>query len=274
MKNLKNNRPRPQKPLLLLEHIENHPEYVKANLELILQTVPEQCGGVNATFIKRIGINNTLLSSSKGKLCMIDQYGRTAWLLPEETRQTSVPFLVGMGSNGKFIRRIEPSSMRQAYGGEELTMNFIRALYGVFDVSKMEEDASGKKVYRGNLIDNPEPSRIENIPAMFQGDFSEFYNAVNAVKDNWVKVAIGVGSTDNGFVHVIYDYFMRPFEGANNVKYKITNETRDDIVSANWDFETIHVFDSNKFTPQNITQNVPQPVSQQPVLEQNEDLPF
>lgn len=96
---------------------------------------------------------------------MIDQYGRTAWLLPEETRQTSVPFLVGMGSNGKFIRRIEPSSMRQAYGGEELTMNFIRALYGVFDVSKMEEDASGKRCIVAILSTTPNPlaSRISPL---------------------------------------------------------------------------------------------------------------
>lgn len=264
-----------KKPLSIIETSDKNPGFIRANIEVLLQTIPDRCNGISATFIKRIGINNTLLSSSKGKVCMIDQYGRTAWLTPEEAKQTSVPFLVGENANGKYVRRIEPSSMRQAYGGEEITMNFIRAIYGAFDVSKMEEDATGKKVYKGNLISNPEPSRIENIQAMFQGDFREFNAAFDAVKDNWVKIVVGVGESENGLIHVIYDYFMRPLEGTGNVKYKINGDNKDDFAYAKWDFETLHEFDPKAFSTAT-SQSASTPAQPEPTMnpEPDSDLPF
>lgn len=142
---------------------------------------------------------------SKTKLQVIDKYGRTAWVTEAQLAVHEIP----MYANG-------PANLdkdyRPAYLGEETFTNFLKAYLNIPEVMRYVDG----KWY---MVDNPEDceARLENIDAIFTGDFSEIKSAIAGMPTNRVKALYGVKAYNGKLYADVYDMFL---------KNGVTNYTR------------------------------------------------
>lgn len=140
--------------------------------------------------------------SQSGKRKMIDKYGRTAWVTPEEFAAKAIP----NDKNGNPLRIA--SDYRPAYGGEERLINFLRAFCSIPKVEKFEDNQ-----YVG-LIDNPEDAEVplQHINDYFKGNVGEIKEIIGYFPENKVRVAAGARE-NNG--NIYQDFFLDRFENPN-----------------------------------------------------------
>lgn len=179
--------------------LENEPEYLSeidvngqkvksVRLDFVVKTDAEKCNGIELTtkvsFFLR---NQARVSSTSGKIQVIDKYGRTAWASPEEFKAHSIP----QYSNGP--ANID-ADYRAAFVGEEELTNFLIAYLNI--PSPMKYNRNENKWY---MVDNPQDSeaRLENIANYFKGDFSEIKAIAGLQPNNKVKVLFGIRTTDD-----------------------------------------------------------------------------
>lgn len=128
--------------------------------------------------------NRPRVGATSGKTQVIDKYGRTAWVTPEELAAHAIP----MYSNG-------PADIdkdyRPAYVGEEELMEFVKAYLCIPSVTSW--DAENRKMVPNTKVKPEEcECRFDNLDKIFKGDFSEIQDALGFQPTNKVKVLLGV----------------------------------------------------------------------------------
>lgn len=134
--------------------------------------------------------NRPRVGANSGKTQVIDKYGRTAWVTPEELAAHAIPVY----SNG-------PADIdkdyRPAYVGEEELMEFVKAYLCIPSINTW--DANLKKMVPNTKVKPEEcECRFDNLDKIFKGDFSEIKDALGFQPTNKVKVMLGVRTSDDG----------------------------------------------------------------------------
>ena len=164
-------------------------KYPQVRLSFLSQPDPEKTG-FDAGFIP---INLYLTKKYRykkdgSKVQVIDKYGRTAWVTPEQAKNHEIP----MYSNG-------PANLdkdyRPAYIGEEDLTNFIIAYLNI--PGPMKYNKAEKKWYMNENASDSE-CRLDHIEDYFKGDFSELQQLLTYQPKNKVKALFGVKTNDEG----------------------------------------------------------------------------
>lgn len=128
--------------------------------------------------------NRPRVGANSGKTQVIDKYGRTAWVTPDELAAHAIPVY----SNG-------PADIdkdyRPAYVGEEELMEFVKAYLCIPSINTW--DANLKKMVPNTKVKPEEcECRFDNLDKIFKGDFSEIKDALGFQPTNKVKIMLGV----------------------------------------------------------------------------------
>lgn len=181
--------------------VDKDPEYIQdveingvkvksALIRFIIKTVPEKNGGIETTQSANFFIRNARRMSQSGKFQVIDEYGRTAWVTPEQFEAKAT---VLTKNDGSTYQAQITSNYRAAYDGEEQLTNFIRTWLNIKNVTKFVNNSPA------GMIDNPEEAlvRLDHIADYFKGDFSEIRELLSYQPDNKLKVLFYVKNSDD-----------------------------------------------------------------------------
>lgn len=159
----------------------------------------------NPTFEKPIMVPFFLRNEGKisqaGKRKVMDIYGRTAWVTPEELSSHAIP----LDKNGNPCRI--SNNYTPCYNGQEELVNFLRAYSGIPKVEKFENNQ-----YVG-LIDNPEDAEVTllKINDYFKGDVSELKEIIGYNPNNRVRVCLYKRENGGRYYQAIFvDRFENP----------------------------------------------------------------
>ena len=174
-------------------------------ISVLMETNPKiACNaGLKTTFFVNFFLNKAAVYSFKNgvtKLQVIDKYGRTAWVTPEQLSQHIVPeYIIQNGPRaGQSVKANIVPEYRAAYSGEESLVKFIIALLNiprpdVWDAEKktyvMKTDA--KELAKSECL-------LDNIAKYFDGNVSEIQKVLNFQKNNDVKLLLGVRTAKDG----------------------------------------------------------------------------
>lgn len=155
-------------------------------VEFIVKTDPNVSNGIE--FITRIPLfirGEYYYNKDKTKVQIIDKYARTAWATIEEVKNKAIPMYASGPAN-------IDQDYRPAYRGEEELTNFIKAYLNIDDVMRYVDN-------KWVMTDNPElcEARLNNIPELFKGNFTEIREAIALQPTNKVKVMFGVKTNEN-----------------------------------------------------------------------------
>lgn len=143
--------------------------------------------------------NEKIVGAESGKTQVVDEYGRTAWVTPEELENHAIPQYKNGPAN-------ITANYRPLYRGEETLTLFLQRLLAIPNVTKFVD---GKPA---GLIDNPEDAecRLEHISDYFNGDFSEIEEILSYQPENKVTLLFGVrkGQDNNLYQDVFTDFAM------------------------------------------------------------------
>lgn len=158
-----------------------------------------------------ISITNKVIKSSdttNPKVQVIDEFGRTAWVTENEFKEKKIPVY----SNG-------PAKLTNNYHavlrGEERLVKFISAVRATPSIDVWDPDG---KCWVTNKREDAENCKKEipkeDMKKILNGDFSPVRSYLEDVKDNKVKVVLGVQTSNDGRQYnTIYDGdFMTVFQ--------------------------------------------------------------
>lgn len=158
-----------------------------------------------------ISITNKVIKSSdttNPKVQVIDEFGRTAWVTEDEFKEKKIPVY----SNG-------PAKLTNNYHavlrGEERLVKFISAVRATPSIDVWDPDG---KCWVTNKREDAENCKKEipkeDMKKILNGDFSPVRSYLEDVKDNKVKVVLGVQTSNDGRQYnTIYDGdFMTVFQ--------------------------------------------------------------
>lgn len=158
---------------------QNDPQYIgddgRVRLDIWVKTDNPQ----NVTTKFSLWLENKHRESQAGKPQWINKYGKTAWYNDESESQDW------------FLK----DGVRQAYIGEEDLHKFLQAYLNVVYNTK-------DKKY--------DECRIDNMEAIFKGDYSELQSILTAYPDNTVRVLLGAKITEEG--NIYQNIFNKFFE--------------------------------------------------------------
>lgn len=155
-------------------------------IEFVVKTLPDKCNDIDQMFRFSFTLRKkAIIGSNTGKYKIMDIYGQTAWATKEEIDKNLIPqYATG------------PANITNKYriicdGEEELT-NFIRTYLNIPNVTKF---INGQPA---GMIDNPADAEgmLDNIKNYFTGDITELREIINMAPNNWIKILIGVKTTD------------------------------------------------------------------------------
>lgn len=186
--------------------LENAPEYIgetevgedkhkvaQVRLDFIVQADPEkytEADGSPLNFVNRVSLfvrNEYRENKDNTKVQVIDKYGRTAWVSKEDAQNHVIPTY----SNGP--ANIDKDYRPAYYGEEEL----IKFLIAYLNIPACQRYVDGKWVMNDASKLPDSEAMIENIPALFKGDFSELRNIIGYQPNNKVKVMFGIRTADD-----------------------------------------------------------------------------
>jgi len=186
--------------------LENAPEYIgeaevgedkhkvpQVRLDFIVQADPEkytEADGSPLNFINRVSLfvrNEYRENKDNTKVQVIDKYGRTAWVSKEDAKNHVIPTY----SNGP--ANIDKDYRPAYYGEEEL----IKFLIAYLNIPACQRFVDGKWVMNDASKLPDSEAMLENIPALFKGDFSELRNIIGYQPNNKVKVMFGIRTADD-----------------------------------------------------------------------------
>jgi hypothetical protein len=179
-------------------------EFQNARIQVVFQPDTEKIGFDMPLVSMALFIQNRpRVGAASGKTQVIDKYGRTAWVTPEELAVHAIP----MYSNG-------PADIdkdyRPAYVGEEELMEFVKAYLCIPSINTW--DANLRKMVPNTRVKPEEcECRFDNLDKIFKGDFSEVKDALGFQPTNKVKVMLGVRTAEDGklFQAVYTKKFLR-----------------------------------------------------------------
>lgn len=198
-------------------------------------------------------ISKSRRTSSKGTFQVIDKYGRTAWVTPEQAQAHEIPVY----ANGK-PANID-KNYRAAYNGEEDLINLLKTYLNIPNVDKW---VNGAIV---GLIDNPADAEasLEHIEDYFKGDFKELKTILGYQPNNKFKVLFGVrNNSDDGRQYQTTYTRMFLKNGINNYDRlaKHVNDAKNAgaLSTSEFDFNELHeyVVESTNFES-NSTDDLP-----------------
>lgn len=226
-----------------------------ARIQIVFQPDTEKIGFEMPLVTMALFIQNRpRVGTTSGKTQVIDKYGRTAWVTPEELAAHAIP----MYSNG-------PADIdkdyRPAYVGEEDLMAFVKAYLCIPDVT-MWDDNIKRRVPNTKVKPEECECRFDNLENLFKGDFSEIKDALGFQPTNKVKVLLGV-RTDTNTGKLFQTVYTRRFlkNSATNFN-SLDKEIQDNIQNAAANGRTldteyhvapVHVYsvEPTTFTPTN-----------------------
>lgn len=186
----------------------------RVNIAIYLELVPNEYKDADGNFINfktvlYISLVNTpVVGSASGKIQVIDNYGRTAWGTPSEVEAGSKI----MYANGPAKIALPYKKVRR---GEETLIQFLIAYLNVPSTVKRINGIIVDKT--GEELEKCEAS-IPYIENLFKGDFSDLKSDFSILKDNKVKLLVGIKTTEEGKQrHTIFDrVFMKNGYGIKN----------------------------------------------------------
>ena len=155
----------------------------QARVEFVMKSDPK-CGyefNTRITFF----INKSFRTSQKGTMQVINVYGETTWLTPENIKAGVVP---------EDLNWFDKTGMRPCYVGEEDLTNFLRTFLCIPSRSYMNKK-TGERV----VIKDPSMAegRLEYPEKLFAGDMSEVKQIMTFQPNNLIKAMLGVRTTDD-----------------------------------------------------------------------------
>lgn len=176
-------------PIYVTEKEKNGVKVRNVRVDFLIETVPAKEGeNPVKSKISFFVSKAPFVNKDKTKCKVIDVYSRTAWVTNEEYSAKAIP----QYSNGP--ARIS-NNYRAAYQGEEELTTFIKTWLNIPSVDSYID---------GAWVPNPkfQPSqceaRLDNIDALFNGDYSELKNLVKLLPENKIWVLFGVRHNDEG----------------------------------------------------------------------------
>jgi len=129
------------------------------------------------------------IGSNTGKIQVIDNYGRTAWVTPEELEGHKIPQYANGPAN-------IDKDYRPTYDGEE---DLVNAIIAFLNIPSTVAKVDGKFVSQTKeFLDVNCQVSLEHIADYFKGDVSELKEIFGYRPDNKVKIAFGVKTNDEG----------------------------------------------------------------------------
>lgn len=192
-------------------------EHTRIKIDFYIKTVAEKCDGIDVTTRLTFFMEEKArYNKDNTKVQVIDKYGRTAWVSPEEFKSGAVP----MYSNGP----AKISDYRAIYIGEENITKFLKTLLGIENIDVYKD---------GAWTTNPNPEncecQLDHIKDYFSGNFSELQSAIKLQPDNIIKVMFGVRITENGTYQSVY---TEDFVSGNYNKYDRIEKSYEERVAA------------------------------------------
>lgn len=174
-------------------------------IDVLMKTDPEiACNSGLEEFIHVTFFINKAASYSfkngETKVQVIDKYGRTAWVTPEQAKNKVVPeYIIKNGPRaGQTMKANLVPDYRIAYQGEEELVKFIIAL---LNIPRPDTWNAEKKVFEMKT-DPKELAKseclLDNIKSYFEGNVSEVKKVLGFQPKNRLKLLIGVRTAQNG----------------------------------------------------------------------------
>lgn len=160
-----------------------------------------------------------------GKIQVIDEYGRTAWVTQEQLKTKEIP----MYANGpaKISKNYRPVIV-----GEEALLDFIKSWLGIPNIDVYNQNT-------GSWVVNANPKDCEayfaNPRAFFKGDFSEVKSITS---NNLIKVLFGVQTGSDGRMYqtVFTEKFAKNNAGTTGIE-RALKDRKEAGAYANTEFE-------------------------------------
>ena len=183
----------------------NEQEVKRARVTFVVKTDPKiACNnGIETTqFVSFFISKGNMFSHKDGitKIQVIDRFGRTAWVTSEELKEHKIPVYTiqnGPRKGQTMVANLD-KQYRPAYIGEpelieniRLFLNFPRP-----DVWDNENKRYVLKKSEEELADSM--CLLDNVDALFEGDFSEIRDAVMGAPKNAYKLPFGVRTAPDG----------------------------------------------------------------------------
>ena len=175
-------------------------------IDILMQTDPAiACNnGLDKKFTATFFIARSAFYSFKDPanptMQVIDKYGRTAWVTPEQAKNKVVPeYLIKNGPRaGQTMKASICPDYRPAYVGEAELVQFIIALLNIPrpDVWDAENKTYVMKTDAKELAKSE--AMLDNIKAYFDGNVSEVSKIVKFQPNNKLKLLLGVRTANNG----------------------------------------------------------------------------
>ena len=166
--------------------------------------------------------NRPRVGATSGKTQVIDKYGRTAWVTPDELAGHKIPVY----SNG-------PADIdkdyRPAYVGEEELTAFVKTFLRIPDVTVWDNNAR-KRVPNTKVKAEDCECRFDNLDKVFKGDFSEITGAISSMPTNKIKVLLGV-RTDVETGRLYQTVYTKRFLSNTSTNYNSLDKEIQDIIN-------------------------------------------
>lgn len=138
---------------------------------------------VNFTVFQNITLKNAPRYNSNGdKFQVVDKWGNFSWVTEEQFTNHVTP----LSSNGKKLK-IDASSWRKAWQGEENLMKFLKPRLNIDDAFEYKNNEWSLKANTAGC-----ECRLDNIANYFKGDVSEIQGGLNMMPENKVKAFVYV----------------------------------------------------------------------------------
>lgn len=186
---------------------EKDPEYIgkdpegkdQIRIDFILKTVPEKNNGIEAISKVSFFLKKAIRLSQTGKVQVINKYGETSWIEEAMAKKGEIP-----ANTPWFVGPYRP-----CMDGEENLTAFLKTFLGI--PTRAWKDANGVE----HVIEDAAQAeaQLEDLQKYFSGNVKELVDLIGLQKDNLIKVAFGVKSTDDGKEY--QDVFTRKFIRGN-----------------------------------------------------------
>ena len=175
-------------------------------IDILMKTDPEVAcnNGLERTFTVSFFIakaaNYSFKNPANPTMQVIDNYGRTAWVTPEQAKNHVVPeYIIKKGKRvGQTMKANICPEYRPAYIGEADIVQFIIALLNIPrpDVWDKEKETYVMKTDPKELAKSE--CMLDDIKKYFDGNVSEVVKIVKFQPNNKCKLLLGVRTATNG----------------------------------------------------------------------------
>lgn len=209
----------------------NEVEVPQVRITFVIRTDPKiACNnGISTTQLLSFFVTKARWwDSNFTKFQVIDKYGRTAWVTPQEFEAHKVPtYVVKSGEHAGETREMNISSdYRPAYRGEDDLMKNIKAFLVIDRPDPWDNE---KKAYimssNADYLKECE-CLLDSWDAIFKGDVKEIRDAIMSVPNQAYKLMFGVRTKNDGSQSQVF-YVREPLT-LSTMKYDTLNK---DLIS-------------------------------------------